>query len=221
ARARAAAPLVLEAHPRHEQSRLRPVLRPAEAPRLRHGAHARARDRAARRAHGRPESDHHPEPRRAHPRAERAWLHVLRDRAQHGSRDVALPAHRRAEPGREDRRGRAVGDPRQSPCHGRVLRDVSVSLLEIRDLHAGYGRMEILKGVTVTIEPGQIASIIGPNGAGKSTVFKTIVGLLPARERSVTVEGQDVTNRTPGDLLHRSLAYVPHGRHVFPLMTVE
>ena len=98
---------------------------------------------------------------------------------------------------------------------------MSVSLLEIRDLHAGYGRMEILKGVTVTIEPGQIASIIGPNGAGKSTVFKTIVGLLPARQGSVTFEGQDVTNRTPGDLLHRGLAYVPQGRNVFPLMTVE
>jgi branched-chain amino acid transport system ATP-binding protein len=94
-------------------------------------------------------------------------------------------------------------------------------LLEIRDLHAGYGRMEILRGVNLAVEPGHIASIIGPNGAGKSTVFKTIVGLLHARQGSVSFAGEDVTNRTPGDLLHRGLAYVPQGRNVFPLMTVE
>ena|SRR5437667_2173270 len=96
-----------------------------------------------------------------------------------------------------------------------------MALLEIRDIHAGYGRMEILKGVTLAVQPGHIASIIGPNGAGKSTVFKTIFGLLQARQGQVVFGGEDVTNRTPGDLLHRGLAYVPQGRNVFPLMTVE
>ena len=96
-----------------------------------------------------------------------------------------------------------------------------MTLLEVRDLHAGYDRMEVLKGVTLAIQPGQIASIIGPNGAGKSTVFKTIFGLLPARQGQVLFGGEDVTNHTPGDLLHRGLAYVPQGRNVFPLMTVE
>jgi branched-chain amino acid transport system ATP-binding protein len=96
-----------------------------------------------------------------------------------------------------------------------------MALLAVRDIHAGYGRMEVLKGVTLAVQSGQIASIIGPNGAGKSTVFKTIFGLLPARQGRVVFAGEDVTNRPPGDLLHRGLAYVPQGRNVFPLMSVE
>jgi branched-chain amino acid transport system ATP-binding protein len=96
-----------------------------------------------------------------------------------------------------------------------------MALLEVRDLHAGYGRLEILKGVSLTIERGQVVSIIGPNGAGKSTVFKTVFGLLPARQGRVLLDGEDITNRPPADLLRRGMAYVPQGRNVFPLMTVE
>jgi branched-chain amino acid transport system ATP-binding protein len=98
---------------------------------------------------------------------------------------------------------------------------VTVALLEVRDLHAGYGKLEILKGVSLDVQPGQVVSIIGPNGAGKSTVFKTLFGLLPARQGRVTLDGEDVTNQPPADLLRRGMAYVPQGRNVFPLMTVE
>jgi branched-chain amino acid transport system ATP-binding protein len=66
-----------------------------------------------------------------------------------------------------------------------------------------------------------VVSIIGPNGAGKSTVFKTLFGLLPARQGRVTLDGENVTNQSPSDLLRRGMAYVPQGRNVFPLMTVE
>ena len=96
-----------------------------------------------------------------------------------------------------------------------------MALLEVDDLHAGYGKMEILKGVSLRVEAGQVVSIIGPNGAGKSTVFRTVFGLLPARQGRVRLDGQDITNRAPGDLLRRGMAYVPQGRNVFPLMTVE
>ena len=96
-----------------------------------------------------------------------------------------------------------------------------MALLEVRDLHAGYGKLEILKGVSLDVESGQVVSIIGPNGAGKSTVFKTLFGLLPARQGRVTLDGENVTNRSPADLLRRGMAYVPQGRNVFPLMTVE
>ena len=98
---------------------------------------------------------------------------------------------------------------------------MTLALLEVRDLHAGYGKLEILKGVSLTIEPGQVVSIIGPNGAGKSTVFKTVFGLLPARQGRVLLDGEDITNRPPAELLRRGMAYVPQGRNVFPLMTVE
>jgi len=96
-----------------------------------------------------------------------------------------------------------------------------VALLEVRDLPAGYGRLEILRGVSLRVETGQIVSIIGPNGAGKSTVFKTLFGLLPTRQGQVHFAGEDVTNRPPADLLQRGITYVPQGRNVFPLMTVE
>jgi len=96
-----------------------------------------------------------------------------------------------------------------------------VALLEVRDLHAGYGKLEILKGVSLDVQSGQVVSIIGPNGAGKSTVFKTLFGLLPARQGLVMLDGENVTNQSPADLLRRGMAYVPQGRNVFPLMTVE
>ena len=96
-----------------------------------------------------------------------------------------------------------------------------MALLEVRDLHAGYGKLEILKGVSLQVETGHVVSIIGPNGAGKSTVFKTLFGLLPARRGTVRFASEDITNRPPAELLRRGLAYVPQGRNVFPLMTVE
>src|SRR5215467_6889545 len=94
-------------------------------------------------------------------------------------------------------------------------------LLEVENIHAGYGKMEILKGVSLQVEAGHVVSIIGPNGAGKSTVFKTLFGLLPVRQGQVRFAGEDVTNFAPADLLRRGIAYVPQGRNVFPLMTVE
>lgn len=96
-----------------------------------------------------------------------------------------------------------------------------MALLEIEDVHSGYGKMEILRGVSLRVDAGQVVSIIGPNGAGKSTVFKTIFGLLPARQGRVRFAGEDVTNRPPADLLRRGMTYVPQGRNVFPLMTVD
>ncbi len=96
-----------------------------------------------------------------------------------------------------------------------------MALLEAHDIHAGYGKMEILHGVTLKVEPGQIVSIIGPNGAGKSTVFKTIFGLLRVRQGRVILADQEVTNRPPDVLLRQGMAFVPQGRNVFPLMTVE
>ena len=96
-----------------------------------------------------------------------------------------------------------------------------MTLLEVDDIHAGYGKLEILRGVSLRVESGQVVSIIGPNGAGKSTVFKTLFGLLPVRQGRVRFDGEDVTNRMPADLLRRGMTYVPQGRNVFPLMTVD
>jgi branched-chain amino acid transport system ATP-binding protein len=96
-----------------------------------------------------------------------------------------------------------------------------MTLLEVHDIHAGYGKMEILRGVSLRVESGQVVSIIGPNGAGKSTVFKTLFGLLPVRRGQVVFDGEDITNKAPAELLRRGIAFVPQGRNVFPLMSVE
>jgi ABC-type branched-subunit amino acid transport system ATPase component len=93
-------------------------------------------------------------------------------------------------------------------------------LLAAESLTAGYGRIDILHDVSLTVDAHEIVSIIGPNGAGKSTAFKTIVGFLHPRQGRVLFNGEDVTGLRPDLVLRRGLAYVPQGRIVFPQMTV-
>jgi len=97
-----------------------------------------------------------------------------------------------------------------------------VALLEAKGIIAGYTKeLDILRGVSLKVEEGQMVSIIGPNGAGKSTIFRTLFGFLPARKGNVYFDGEEVTNLPPPDLLRRGITFVPQGRHVFPLMTVK
>jgi ABC-type branched-subunit amino acid transport system ATPase component len=95
-----------------------------------------------------------------------------------------------------------------------------VPLLVAESLIAGYGRMDILHDVSLTVDVHEIVSIIGPNGAGKSTAFKTIVGFLRPRTGRVMFNGETITGLRPDLVLRRGLAYVPQGRIVFPQMTV-
>ncbi len=94
-------------------------------------------------------------------------------------------------------------------------------ILEINDLFSGYGEIEVLKGVSLEIENGEIASIIGANGAGKSTLLKTVFGLVKASHGSVVFDGQDIANKRPTDILRLGLSYVPQGRCNFPAMSVN
>jgi ABC-type branched-subunit amino acid transport system ATPase component len=93
-------------------------------------------------------------------------------------------------------------------------------LLAAEDLHAGYGRIPILHGLTLRVAAGEVVSVIGPNGAGKSTAFKALVGLVPPSHGRVRFDGEDITGLRPDRVLRRGLAYVPQGRIVFPQMTV-
>lgn len=93
-------------------------------------------------------------------------------------------------------------------------------LLRADGIHAGYGKMEILHGVSLEVRPREMVSVIGPNGAGKSTAFKTIVGLLRPKSGRVLFDGADITGLPPYEVLRLGLAYVPQGRIVFPQMTV-
>ncbi|MGH7775140.1 MAG: ABC transporter ATP-binding protein [Candidatus Binatia bacterium] len=93
-------------------------------------------------------------------------------------------------------------------------------MLKADGIHASYGKLEILHGVSLEIKPRELVSIIGPNGAGKSTAFKTIVGLLQPVSGRVYFDGRDITGLLPYQVLRLGLAYVPQGRIVFPQMTV-
>jgi branched-chain amino acid transport system ATP-binding protein len=94
-------------------------------------------------------------------------------------------------------------------------------ILEIDDIVSGYGEIEVLKGVSLQIEEGEIASIIGANGAGKSTLLKTIFGLVKARQGSICFDGQQIVNKEHIDVLRLGLSYVPQGRCNFPAMSVQ
>jgi ABC-type branched-subunit amino acid transport system ATPase component len=90
----------------------------------------------------------------------------------------------------------------------------------VQDLAAGYGDHEILRGLTVRVEPGEIVAIIGPNGAGKSTLLKTIAGLLPARRGAVRFRDHDLRGVPPAEIIGRGLCYVPQEANVFASLSV-
>ena len=96
------------------------------------------------------------------------------------------------------------------------------ALLETDDLVAGYvPEVDILNGVSIRVNEGQIVTVIGPNGAGKSTLAKTIFGLLTPRRGRILFRGEEISGRKPHDISHMGLSYVPQLDNVFPSLTVE
>ncbi|MFY1622500.1 urea ABC transporter ATP-binding subunit UrtE [Micromonospora sp. WMMD723] len=92
-------------------------------------------------------------------------------------------------------------------------------MLELRGVHAGYGRSEVLHGVDVAVPADGVAAVLGHNGAGKSTLLRVAVGLLRPRAGTVTLDGEDVTRLAPHQRVARGLAYVPQGQQCFPHLT--
>ncbi|MEQ8445399.1 MAG: ABC transporter ATP-binding protein [Pelagibacterium sp.] len=96
-----------------------------------------------------------------------------------------------------------------------------MSLIDLKDIVAGYGGAPILNGVNMAIDASDIGVIVGPNGAGKSTTLKAIFGLLAVTEGSVTFDGQDVTNFEADRLVPMGLSFVPQEHNVFTSMSVH
>jgi branched-chain amino acid transport system ATP-binding protein len=94
-------------------------------------------------------------------------------------------------------------------------------MIKINGLFAGYGGLDILRGVDLQVDAGTINCIVGPNGAGKSTVLKTISGILCARRGSVVIGGADLTGRSPKEILRNGVVQVPQRHGLFGQLTVR
>lgn len=96
-----------------------------------------------------------------------------------------------------------------------------MALFEATNVHGGYGGMNILNGVNMTIDADEIGVIVGPNGAGKSTMLKAIFGLLKVSEGCIKLRGEEITNADPVELVKRKMAFVPQEKNIFPSMSVQ
>jgi branched-chain amino acid transport system ATP-binding protein len=95
-----------------------------------------------------------------------------------------------------------------------------MALLELENVHAYYGNIHALKGVSLSIDKGEIVTLIGANGAGKSTTLRATSGLLRPREGSIRLEGEDLTRYPPYEIVAKGVVQVPEGRRVFGRLTV-
>jgi len=94
-------------------------------------------------------------------------------------------------------------------------------MLEIKDLQTAYGKIEALKGVSLNANQGQVTCLLGPNGAGKSTLMLSVAGILKPKRGHIKFCGEDITGKSPAEIVSRGLALVPENRLVFPALDVR
>ena len=94
-------------------------------------------------------------------------------------------------------------------------------ILKLLNVESAYGPIRAIRGVSLQVQRGQIATVLGSNGAGKSTILKTISGIIDPRKGSVEFKGADITAQDPALIVQRGLSHVPEGREVFPLLSIR
>jgi urea transport system ATP-binding protein len=94
-------------------------------------------------------------------------------------------------------------------------------MLEMTDIHVGYGRTTVVHGATVEVPPGGVTAVMGHNGAGKTTLLRAAVGLLQPRSGRILLDGEDITPMRPNERVKRGVGYVPQGQQCFPQLTTE
>ncbi len=98
---------------------------------------------------------------------------------------------------------------------------MSEPILQLLNVESSYGPIKAIRGVSLRVEPGQIATVLGSNGAGKSTILKTISGIIDPGKGTIHFRGEDITARDPALIVQKGLSHVPEGREVFPLLSVH
>ena len=94
-------------------------------------------------------------------------------------------------------------------------------MLKLRDISAGYGKSEVLRGVSLDVQQGEVVTLVGANGAGKTTTLKTLCGLLQATGGSIEFEGRKLSGKAPHEIVDLGISMVPEGRQLFPFLTVQ
>ena len=94
-------------------------------------------------------------------------------------------------------------------------------VLKLLNVESAYGPIKAIRGVSLQVKKGEIATVLGSNGAGKSTILKTISGIIDPRKGSIEFKGQDITAKDPAKIVQWGLSHVPEGREVFPLLSVH
>lgn len=94
-------------------------------------------------------------------------------------------------------------------------------LLQLENVHGGYGEVKVLNGVDILVGEGEIVSVVGPNGSGKSTMMKAIFGLVKPEEGKIVYKGENITGLEPFEIVRRGICYVPQESNVFTSLTVD
>lgn len=94
-------------------------------------------------------------------------------------------------------------------------------MLEVRGLNAGYGSFQALFDISLDVSAGEAVSVIGPNGAGKTTLLRAISGMIPLKSGNLKMEGRDLSEVKPHEIVELGIAHVPENRRLFPAMTVD
>ncbi|MDZ4356238.1 MAG: ABC transporter ATP-binding protein [Variovorax sp.] len=94
-------------------------------------------------------------------------------------------------------------------------------VLQLLNVESAYGPIKAIRGVSLKVRKGEIATVLGSNGAGKTTILKTISGIIDPRKGSIEFQGQDITAKDPAFIVQQGLSHVPEGREVFPLLSVR
>jgi branched-chain amino acid transport system ATP-binding protein len=96
-----------------------------------------------------------------------------------------------------------------------------MALLELKDVHTFYGNIQALKGISISVDEGEIVTLIGANGAGKTTTLMSICGITPIRAGEILLDGKDISKLPPNKIVAMGVAQVPEGRRIFPQLTVS
>ena len=109
---------------------------------------------------------------------------------------------------------------RTTPQLRRLTLGDNMTTLEVRNLEAGYGEIDVLNDVNMAVEDDRITGIIGPNGTGKSTLLKSIIGIADVNDGEIIYQGEPLGETDPSDLIYQGITYMPQGDRVFPEMSV-